>query len=51
VDVGANEGNYIADVLATNANAQGFAFEPHPATYARLLAVSARATPWLTGLG
>ena len=38
VDVGANEGNYIADVLATNANAQGFAFEPHPATYARLLA-------------
>lgn len=37
IDVGANEGAYITDVLTMNENAQTFAFEPHPATYSRLL--------------
>lgn len=36
VDVGANEGNYITDVLAVNGNSVVFAFEPHPVTYSRL---------------
>jgi FkbM family methyltransferase len=38
VDVGANEGSYASAVLAVNGSAQIFAFEPHPATYSRLLA-------------
>ena len=37
MDVGANEGAYIEDVVATNEGANAFAFEPHPATYNRLL--------------
>jgi FkbM family methyltransferase len=37
VDVGANEGIYVTDILAVNGNAQAFAFEPHPVTYTRLL--------------
>jgi FkbM family methyltransferase len=37
MDIGANEGSYIMDVLAMNESAQTFAFEPHPVTYSRLL--------------
>jgi FkbM family methyltransferase len=40
VDVGANEGVYSVDVWAVNRDAHVFAFEPHPQTYARLLAYS-----------
>lgn len=40
VDVGANEGLFSADVWAVNRDAHVFAFEPHPQTYARLLAHS-----------
>lgn len=36
-DVGANEGFYSSDVFAVNRNARVYAFEPHPATYQRLL--------------
>jgi FkbM family methyltransferase len=44
VDVGANEGSYATDILAANRNAQVFAFEPHPATYRRLMSNSAAIT-------
>lgn len=37
VDVGANEGSYIESVLSANRDVRAFAFEPHPATYKRLL--------------
>ncbi len=37
IDVGANEGSYVMDVLEVNGNAEIYAFEPHPATFSRLL--------------
>jgi FkbM family methyltransferase len=42
VDVGANEGQYSADVWAVNGDAHVFAFEPHPGTYSRLLSHASR---------
>lgn len=36
LDIGANEGSYIAHTLAMNESAHIFAFEPHPVTYSRL---------------
>ena len=36
IDVGANEGNYSAEVLAYNSNVNVYAFEPHPVIYQRL---------------
>ena len=36
IDVGANEGNYSAEVLGFNQSVNVYAFEPHPATYQRL---------------
>ena len=35
-DVGANVGNYTAEVLAANSNAHVYAFEPHPKNIERL---------------
>jgi FkbM family methyltransferase len=37
-DVGANVGSYTSAVLAENPDAQIFAFEPHPATFAKMSA-------------
>jgi FkbM family methyltransferase len=36
VDVGANEGEFIADVLSASTHARVLGFEPHPRTYGRL---------------
>lgn len=36
IDVGANEGNYSAEVLDFNQSVNVYAFEPHPVTYQRL---------------
>ena len=36
IDVGANEGNYSAEVLAFNSKVNVYAFEPHPTTFQRL---------------
>jgi FkbM family methyltransferase len=41
VDVGANEGSYVIDIMAMQASAKIFAFEPHPVTYRRLLSKTA----------
>lgn len=38
LDVGANEGHYSQAVLANDPQALLYAFEPHPATYAKLIA-------------
>jgi len=43
VDVGANAGDYAAAVLARAPRARVLAFEPHPATFARLLGRAAAA--------
>lgn len=36
LDVGANVGNYSHDILECNPSSKVYAFEPHPATYAKL---------------
>lgn len=36
IDIGANEGNYSAEVLDFNQSVNVYAFEPHPVTYQRL---------------
>lgn len=36
IDVGANEGNYSAEVLDFNQSVNVYAFEPHPTTFQRL---------------
>jgi FkbM family methyltransferase len=38
LDVGANVGDFSAEVLSANANALIYAFEPHPETFGRLAA-------------
>lgn len=38
IDIGAHEGSYCQAILKANPNVRIFAFEPHPATYSRLVA-------------
>jgi FkbM family methyltransferase len=42
LDVGANEGHYACKVKETYPNAEIFAFEPHPKTFARLQSQAAK---------
>jgi FkbM family methyltransferase len=37
IDVGANEGNYSAEILNFNQSIRVYAFEPHPVTFGRLV--------------
>lgn len=50
-DVGANEGEYSAEVLKYAANAEIYAFEPHPITFNKLTANLASTPVHLTNAG
>lgn len=37
IDVGANQGDYVLDILETNPQTKIYAFEPHPITFKKML--------------